>query len=94
MPTSTGKRVGKKGEEERDGGIEGWFDCGGEGWREWMTVVLVGGEGGGGPAQRGGIRGPPFRAHTKLVSGFAQTEDHSLWPAGLWGWCYTATKRI
>ena len=55
MPTSTGKGGGKEGEEERDGGIEGWFDCGGEGWREWMTVVWWGG-----PAQRGGIRGPPL----------------------------------
>ena len=30
MPTSTGKGGGKEGEEERDGGSEGWFDCGGE----------------------------------------------------------------
>ena len=29
MPTSTGKRGGKEGEEERDGGSEGWFECGG-----------------------------------------------------------------
>ena len=42
MPTSTGKEGRGEGEEERDGGIEGWFDCGGEGWREWMTVVWWG----------------------------------------------------
>ena len=33
MPTSTGKGGGKEGAEERDGEIEGWFGCGGEGWR-------------------------------------------------------------
>ena len=59
--------------------MEGVDDCG-----------LVGG------VRHNGVESadPPFRAHTKLVSGFVQTEDHSLWPAGLWGWCYTATKSI
>ena len=90
MPTSTGKEGRGEGEEERDGGSEGWFDCGGEGWREWMTVVWWGGSG----TTGWNPRTPPLRAHTKHVSGFAQTEDHSLWPAGLWGWCYTATKSI
>ena len=77
MPTSTGKGGGKEGEEERDGGSEGWFDCGG-GKGELVDDVLARGE----------------SRPDAILSGFPQTEDHSLWPAGLWGWCYTATKRI